>query len=209
MVPVDDVHPDERPADERADHDARDDLDIAYARHRRVEELIDIVRYCLEAISLEFDRWGEPHVSRPGFYLALVSGPSVEEYADPMGTNRWPVERCGSVFGDIEAFHAAAATTAGRMDGAVVASIDGALQERMVRLKDPSRETLEEWNDGPVTYADWMGSRHMNALDISLRDDVVATVTLSEENGRVTVFTDGAFDDSMRSELGGRWRAQE
>lgn len=201
MAPVDDRRSDEQPV--------HDDLDITYAHHRRVEELLDSVRYCLEAISLEFDHWGEPHVSGPGFYLALVSGPSVEEYADPMGANRWPVERCASVFGDIEAFHAAAATTAERMDGAVVASIDGVLQERMVRLKDPSRQTLEEWNDGPVTYADWMGSRHMNALDISLRDDVVATVTLSEENGRVTVFIDGAFDDYMRSELGGRWRAQE
>lgn len=48
----------------------------------------------------------------------------------------------------------------------------------------------------------------MNALDTSLRDDVVATVTLSEENGRVTVFADGEFDDYSREEIGGRWRAE-
>ena len=209
MAPVDDIQGDERPVhDERADRE-RDELTIAYAHHRRVEELVDIVRYCLEAVSLEFDRWGEPHVSGPGFYLAVVSGTSVEEYADPMGANRWPVERCASVFGDIEAFHTAARATAQRMDGAVVASIDGVLQERMVRLKDPSRAALEERNGGPMAYADWMGSRHMSALDTSLRDDVVATVTLSEENGRVTVFIDGAFDDYDRTELGGRWRARD
>jgi diadenylate cyclase len=204
MAPVENSRDDERP-----DRDAHGDLDIAYAHHPRVEELLDIVRYCLEAISLEFDRWDEPHVSGPGFYLVVVSGTSVEEYADPMGANRWPVERCGSVFGDIEAFHEAATATAERMDGAVVATIDGVLQERMVRLKDPSRAALEERNDGPVAYADWMGSRHMNALDISLRDDVVAAVTLSEENGRVTLFIDGAFDDHTRTELGGRWRVRE
>ena len=209
MAPVDDARADERPAYDEHAGDTRDDLTIAYAHHRRVEELIDIVRYCLESISLAFDRWGEPHVSGPGFYLAVVSGTSVEEYADPMGTNRWPVERCASVFGDIEAFHTAARATAGRMDGAVVASIDGVLQERMVRLKDPGRGALEERNGGPIAYADWMGSRHMSALDTSLRDDVVATVTLSEENGRVTVFIDGSFDDYTRDELGGRWRARD
>jgi diadenylate cyclase len=206
MAPVDDTGG-RRVGDERPDHEARDGLDIAYAHHRRIEEMVDIVRYCLEAISLEFDRWGEPHVSGPGFYLVVVSGTSVEEYADPMGANRWPVERCASVFGDIETFHTAAATTAERMDGAVVASIDGVLQERMVRLKDPSRQVLEERNDGPVAYGDWMGARHMSALDTSLRDDVVTAVTLSEEDGRVTVFTDGAFEDDNRTTLGGRWRA--
>jgi diadenylate cyclase len=41
---------DERPAnDERPDHDARDDLNIAYAHHRRIEEMVDIVRYCLQS----------------------------------------------------------------------------------------------------------------------------------------------------------------
>ncbi|WP_256686892.1 hypothetical protein [Halococcus qingdaonensis] len=208
MAPVDDVRVGDPPmAGERTDDD-RDELDIAYAHHRRVEEMVDIVRFCLEAISLEFDRWGEPHVSGPGFYLAIVSGTSVEGYADPMGANRWPVERCASVFGDIEAFHAAAATTADRMDGAVIASIDGVLQERLVRLKDLDRATLEEHNGGPIAYADWMGSRHMSALDTSLRDGVVATITLSEETDRVTTFVDGAFEDYDRAELGGRWRAQ-
>lgn len=30
-----------------------------------------------------------------------------------MGANHWPVERCATVFGDIKAFHVAAAATAG------------------------------------------------------------------------------------------------
>jgi DNA integrity scanning protein DisA with diadenylate cyclase activity len=31
-------------------------------------------------------------------------------------------------------------------------------------------------------------------------------VTVSEENGRVSVFRDGAYEDYERNELGGRWR---
>jgi len=36
-----------------------------------------------------------------------------------------------------------------------------------------------------------MGARHMSALEASTRTNVVATITLSEENGRVSVFVDG------------------
>ncbi|WP_228842306.1 hypothetical protein [Halococcus agarilyticus] len=70
----------------------------------------------------------------------IVSGTSIERYADPMGTNRWPIETCRNVFGDIGTFHRTAAATAARMDGAVIASIDGVLQPQMVRIKEPDRE---------------------------------------------------------------------
>ena len=188
--------------------DRAEKLDIVYTRHRGINEMIDISRYCLEAVSLNFDRWGEAHVSGPGFYLAIVSGTSVEDYADPMGSNQWPVRMCRNVFGDIEDFYQAALTVSTTTDGAVIASIDGVLQEQMVRIKDPSRELLAARSDRQAAYEDWMGSRHMNALDTSVRDDVVATLTLSEENGRVTVFIDGQFHDYNREEIGGRWRVQ-
>ena len=41
----------------------------------------------------------------------------------------------------------------------------------------------------------------MSALETSTRDAVFAVVTLSEENGRVTVFRDGDYDDRQRDEL--------
>ena len=53
----------------------------------------------------------------------------------------------------------------------------------------------------PLPYADWMGTRHMSALETSTRDAVFAVVTLSEENGRVTVFRDGDYDNRQRDEL--------
>jgi DNA integrity scanning protein DisA with diadenylate cyclase activity len=59
------------------------------------------------------------------------------------------------------------------------------------------------------TYADWMGARHMSAVDTSTRDPVVAAVTLSEEDGRVTVFEDGAYEDATRDALGGDWRGDD
>ena len=46
----------------------------------------------------------------------------------------------------------------------------------------------------------------MNALDTSAREDVIATVTLSEESGRVTAFSNGMFESVERGEIGGRWR---
>ena len=60
-----------------------------------------------------------------------------------------------------------------------------------------------------MTYADWMGSRHMSVLDTSLREDVVATITLSEATGRVTVFSDGRYESVDRNATGGRWRVAE
>lgn len=76
----------------------------------------------------------------------------------------------------------------------------------MVRLKDPSRRALEERNGGPIAYADWIGfAAHERTRHFSLRDDVVATVTLSEENGRVTVFVDGSSTTTVaeKSAVGG------
>jgi hypothetical protein len=188
--------------------EADDSLSIAYIRHRRIDEMLDVIRYCLEGLSVGFDRWNEEHVKGPGFYIAIVSGTSVEAYADPMGTNAWPTEICRHVTEDINAFYGAASRVAFEADGAVIASIDGVIQRPMVRLKDPSRADLEARTDEPISYADWMGSRHMSALDTSVREDVVATVTLSEETGRVTVFSDGRFETVEREAIGGRWRVQ-
>ncbi|WP_338739714.1 hypothetical protein [Haloplanus salilacus] len=47
-----------------------------------------------------------------------------------------------------------------------------------------------------------MGARHMGALETSTRDAVAAAITLSEEDGRVTVFDDGAFEDVGVTPLG-------
>jgi len=41
----------------------------------------------------------------------------------------------------------------------------------------------------------------MSALETSTRKEVIATSTLSEEDGRVTVFTDGVFQDSPAASL--------
>jgi hypothetical protein len=209
MAPVDDVRSGEAdPPSRRTNRPEENSLRIAYARHERIAELVDVVRYCLEAISLGFDGWETDHAKGPGFYLAVVSGTDVEEYADPMGANRWPVETCRDVFGGTGRFYAGAATVASEMDGAVIASIDGVLQEQMVRLKDLPREAFVAAGGSRAAYEPWMGSRHMNALDTSLRADVVATITLSEEDGRVTVFSDGQFEDDGREAVGGRWRAE-
>ena len=174
---------------------------IDYGSHRRVQELLNAVRDCLEDISLSFDRWDEPYVKGPGMYVAVVCGTSVAPYADPMGDNRWPVEECRNVFDGENEFRVAAGEVARHADGAVVVGVDGTIQEQMVRFNYRPGD-----DNGDVTYADWMGSRHMSAADTSAREEVVAAVTLSEETGRVSAFHDGEFSDATRAELGGSWR---
>lgn len=178
-----------------------DELHIRYATHDRVRLLRDVLTYQLEEISLGFDRWDEPHAKGPGMYVAIVAGPSVESYADPMGDNRWPADGAREPLECPTGFATAAEKVAYTCDGAVVVSIDGIVCRQLVRFRN-----VEPRED--VEYAPWMGSRHMSALDVSTRPDVVVTLTLSQESGRVTTFEDGNYESIARDELGGRWREQ-
>jgi DNA integrity scanning protein DisA with diadenylate cyclase activity len=54
-----------------------------------------------------------------------------------------------------------------------------------------------------------MGAKHMSALETSIREEVLWVITLSEEDGRVTTFLDGTYQDYPREEIGGRWRPAE
>ena len=174
-------------------------LAIAYERHDRVRLLLDTIRYVLEELSLAVEGWDDPQFRGPGMYLAVVSGQSVAEHADSLGDNRWSADDSRDVLADPDAFAVAAERVAYECDGAVVVSVDGVVQERMVRFRDPPSPGGE--------YADWMGTRHMSALDTSRRETVVATLTLSQESGRVTVFRDGTFDSVEREAIAARWRA--
>ncbi|QLK26531.1 diadenylate cyclase [Natrinema zhouii] len=184
------------------------DLRIAYETHDGVRELIDCLVHSLEGISLDFDRWDEQYVKGPGMYVAVVTGPSVADFADPMGHNTWPTDRCRDVCLDLESFFETAREVAMTRDGAVVVSVDGVVQEQMVRFRDLTPGDLEAADEPAAEYEDWMGARHMSALDTSQRQNVISTVTLSEETGRVTRFKGGSFDTAKRTELGGQWNLQ-
>jgi hypothetical protein len=182
-------------------------LAIRYTEHAPVQRLIDLVTYTAEGISLGFDRWNDHSVRGPGLYVVVIAGTSIAQFADPMGTNRWPTEDCTTLTEDFDAFFDAAGTVAMENDGAVVITVDGMICEQMVRLKDLSPAEIDDLNlSGGLEYADWMGARHMSALDVSAREAVVAAVTLSEESGRVTRFRDGEYTSYPREELGGEWR---
>lgn len=182
-----------------------DRLQIDYAEHDGVQEIADVIQYCAESISLDFEGWDEPHVRGPGLYFIIVAGTSVEEYADSMGANYWPVEECETVTEDLDTFYDAAREVAIECDGAIVVSVDGNIVRQMVRLKDLTEAEREAAGVESLDYADWMGARHMSAVDTSVRDEVVMAITLSEETGRVTLFRDGDFEDYDRSELGAPW----
>lgn len=182
------------------------ELAIDYRSHREVEVLVDRIRYCAESISLAFEEWDRPRVKGPGLYFAVVADRDYGDYADAMGTNRWPVETCRSVSGDYEAFAEASELVGFERDGGVVVAVDGVIEGQMVRFRDLEATAGDDLVDA-VTYEDWMGSRHMSAVETSTRPAVVATVTLSEETGRVSVFRDGEVFSRERDEIGRKWTA--
>jgi hypothetical protein len=164
--------------------------------------VLDRVEWCVESVSLAFKRWKDPHVRGPGLYV-VIERDSTAAFSDPMGANRWPTEDCASVFTPIDALFDAARSVAIGCDGAVVVNNDGTIQPEMVRLKQ--LRATEEATTSPLPYADWMGARHMSALETSTREAVFAVVTLSEEDGRVTVFRDGGYEDRHRTVLSEKW----
>lgn len=174
-------------------------LDIEYNDHTSVQKLIDTIEFCAETIGLEFDRWNEPHVHGPGLYFGVVSGSSVREYADITGENQWPIEDTDNVLEDVFSFYEAAKRVSQSRDGAVVVSVDGSILPQMVRFRTPPDRRAD------AEYAEWMGTRHMSALDTSARQEVVTTITLSAENGRVTTFQGGDFTTQLREDLSQKW----
>lgn len=187
--------------------DFQDPLEVDYGT---VASLLEAIEYCVESISLSFDRWDDPYTHGPGLYFLVVAGARADTYADPLGENRWPVDKARVVTDDLEAFIEAARSVAFERDGAVIISADGTIQEQMVRVKGLSQAELTELDDtNRIQYADWMGTRHLSAVEASTRDEVIAAITLSEEDGRVTTFQDGQYNDRRYEELGGKWRNSE
>ncbi|EMA66844.1 hypothetical protein C461_10046 [Halorubrum aidingense JCM 13560] len=182
-------------------------LEIEYGSHERVREIVDRLTYCAEHVSVDFDGWEEPHVKGPGLYFAVVADRGYGAYADPMGDNRWPRDGCPSVFAEDD-FVAAAETVSVEQDGGIVVAVDGEIESQMVRFRDLGTRSGEADLVDDVAYEPWMGSRHMSAIETSVRPEVIATVTVSEETGRVSVFRDGEAESLTRDELGGPWRAE-
>lgn len=175
-------------------------------KHAQTDRLVSRLVNVSESLSASFDRWEEEYVSGPSLYFVVVVDANYDAYTDPLGMNRWPTDTCQVATDDIESFVTAAKQVAFSCDGAVVIMIDGTLQEQMVRVRSPSATYVEQ--DEEFDYAGWMGTKHLSAVEISTRKEVLTAVTLSEENGRVTVFEDGSYEDRTRDELGGRWRVR-
>lgn len=180
------------------------ELDRVLEKYGNSQELLDRTRYVCESLSLDFDRWDEQYVTGPSLYFVIVADIDFEAYADPMGENTWPTDRCNDVLESQDTFRRVARDVAFTRDGAVIVTGDGTIQEQMVRIRTLDSEELSAVGD--IEYPDWMGSKHMSALETTLRKNVLLAITLSEENGRVTTFVDGTYQDYARDEIGGRWR---
>lgn len=189
---------------DRADRVTERSLTI---EHSKVDAVIDRLVAVAENLSTGFDKWNEQYVSGPSLYFVIIADAYYGSYTDPLGENRWPTDVCRTVTDDLDSFTTATRDVAFACDGAVVVTVDGTIQEQMVRVKTPAE--LDAGESERIEYADWMGTKHLSAAEISTRQEVLATVTLSEENGRVTVFRRGQYTDRRRSEIGGRWDAPD
>ena len=181
-------------------------LDEVLEKYATSQSLMDHIRYTAESLSLEFEKWGEQYVSGPSLYILIVAEVNFADYTDPLGDNEWPVDRCRVVTESRDVFTKVARDVAFSRDGAVIVTGDGTIQRQMVRVRNPYRGEVEDVED--LEFPDWMGTKHMSALETSLRDDVLWGVTLSEEDGRVTTFLNGTYQDYPRDEIGGRWRPE-
>ena len=185
-------------------------LAFPYTRSRRMRDLRDRIHDCIESISLGFDSYGDEYVRGPGIYLAIVSGRTVESFAEPMGSNTWPTDVCASVSDGVDAFYEAASTVAHSCDGGVCIGLDGTILEQMVRFQNVREEDLPDGVQmDDLEYTDWMGARHMSAYETSFRPDVLTTLTLSEETGRVTTFENGRYETRTHDKIGAPWRTHE
>ena len=181
-----------------------DPLDRVLEKYATSQDLLDQIRYTAESLSLEFDRWDEQYVSGPSLYLLIVAEVNFGEYTDSLGDNTWPVDRCRLVDESPEVFTEVARDVAFSQDGAIIVTGDGTVQEQMVRVRSPYGDEVADLDE--IDYPDWMGTKHMSALETSLREDVLWAITLSEEDGRVTTFLDGTYQDYPPEDIGGRWR---
>lgn len=67
---------------------------------------------------------------------------------------------------------------------------------------------LVRWSGAPSVVKAFYRVLFMSALDTSRRTNVISTLTLSEETGRVTIFEGGSFETTKRTELGGEWNPE-
>lgn len=157
------------------------------------DPVLERIERCLKDVSLGFERWNDPYARGPGLYF-IIEERSTAGFTAPMGANQWPVEDCGTVFAETQTFLEATQRVAFSHDGAIIVHSDGRIEGPLVRVDQLAG--VERRETGELPYAEWMGTRHMSALETSTRGEVGATVTLSEEDGRVTVFTNGTFEDA-------------
>ncbi len=176
---------------------------IDYRSHPPVRELIARVRFAAECVSLGFDGWDEPALAGPGLYVGIVADREYGMYADSMGDTRWPVKQCASAYTE-DAFVDTGGQVARECDGAAIIAVDGQIESSMVRFRNYSDKDVDP---DEISYEPWMGARHMSAIETSLRPAVVATVTLSEETGRVSTFEDGTMHTATRDQIAERWRS--
>lgn len=177
-------------------------LSAGYGEDELVDDWIDTVIDYAKDLSAAFEAYGEDNTKGPGLYVAFVSSDAVAEFADQPIANAW-YERdepryVHDAIRDEEAaeeFYGELEQVANEMDQAVVVWMNGRLHGYNVRFLPPNEELREQ-----VDYEADRGTRHQSAAETAIRDDIVMTLTLSEEDGAVTTFREGEKENGWSRE---------
>lgn len=170
-----------------------DKLSANYSNDQRVERWVQRVIECARRMSYEYKNYGkyedDDDVARkgPGLYVAFVSAATIADIADQPNPNVWYDSDPRYV--DDDCLYKELRTVAQTQDQAVVIWMNGRVHEYNVRFLPPAPERRSN-----VTYPDERGTRHQSAAETSIRDEIVMTLTVSEEDGTVMTFWDGEAD---------------
>lgn len=170
-------------------------LSADYSNDERVGRWVKRIVEYAQRMSYDYEHYGEADpdsdVSRkgPGLYVAFVSSSTISDIADQPNPNVWYDSEPRYV--DDDGLYPELRQVAQTQDQAVVIWMNGRVHEYNVRFLPPEPERRSD-----VRYPDERGTRHQSAAETSIRDEIVMTLTVSEEDGTVMTFWDGAVDQT-------------
>lgn len=156
------------------------------------EEALEIVEKGMKRCSYSSDSYEKEGSRGPGLYVVFTSEP-LDPYhiAEDMKPNIWnELSEERTLSDNTEIFYEELGQVANSQDGAVLIEKDcekWKLYEENVRIHTPPE--IREKTD--YTGVIDRGTKHRSAVEASNLDEIITTLTLSEEDGSVMRFLDG------------------
>lgn len=171
------------------------EISADYWHHDRFQEMKDITKNYLMKMSAEFEDYGEDGIKGPALYIAFIADYSIDDFAVKSSPNVWEgLDEDRHIDDDPDKVYDELKEMAGE-DLAIVVWMDGKFFPYRVRFDSVDKEERSH-----VDLNQEWGARHMSAAETSYREEVVTTMTLSEDTGEINIFRDGGSFRSLDRE---------